>query len=56
MKDKVFQEIKINFDLSQVELKDFPFLPGGTIVNDKHGESVCFYYDILREKVRVHNA
>jgi phage-related protein len=50
-KKKVIEYIENNFDIELVKIKDFPVLPGGTIVIDSNGDEILFYWDILRQKV-----
>lgn len=50
-KAKVLDWINKNFDISKVKLKDFPVLPGGTLVIDKNKDTMMVFYDFLNNRV-----
>ncbi len=52
-KRKVMAELERCFHLDQVELIDFPLLPGGTIVKDCTGAQLVFYHDILTGQIKT---
>lgn len=49
---KVLDFIDKNFDISEIKLKDFKYLPGGTIVVDKDKKEMIVFYDLLNDKVK----
>lgn len=50
-KAKVLDWINKNIDLRKVKLKDFPVLPGGTLVIDQNKDTTIIFYDFLNHRV-----
>lgn len=39
------------FVMENMQVEDYPFLPGGVVVRDAEGAALLFYWDILTGKV-----
>lgn len=48
----VIGEVYRQFERGSVTLKRFPDLPYGLLITDKKGDSVIFYWDGVRQKVK----
>ncbi len=48
----VIAEVYRQFEKGSVTLKRFPDLPHGLLITDKKGDSVIFYWDDVRQKVK----
>ena len=51
-KEKVMKWIKKQFIEDRITTKDFPVLPGGTIVRDKEGGEMFVFFDALTDSVK----
>lgn len=49
---KVDKWIKLNFDLTSVQIFDFEWLPCGKKIKDKAGQEMVVFWDFVSEKVR----
>ncbi len=49
---KVRDWIKDSFEENSVELKDFPILPGGTLIKDNQGGEMLAFWDIETHQVK----
>jgi hypothetical protein len=52
-KSKVLEYINSNFNMAKVKLRDFPRLPGGTLVIDELRNVLIFAYDSLNDRVLI---
>jgi hypothetical protein len=51
VKGIVLEWIGCHYNLAQVSVKDFPKLPGGTLVIENDGSKTLVFYDCLNERI-----
>jgi hypothetical protein len=50
-KTAVIDWITDHYSLSDITMKDFPKLPGGTLITNKEGKQLLIFFDYLNKRV-----
>ncbi len=49
----VMEWIEENFDMNSIEVEDYPWMLGGTLIRDKEGKEMVAFYEFMKNQVDV---
>lgn len=52
LEKKVMEWIEVNFNIEDIEIEDFPLLPGGKVIKDRDNNKMLVYFHILHNEIR----